>query len=186
MKRDDWTYLVFTYDQKRWKTQGRMWRAGLSIWAKLRKRIRREWGPFQYIQTWEQHRSGAPHVNVLLGNERLAIACMEDWRAVRKQWFKPHAVECGFGPIMWCEPMRYAGAMAGYLTKLAKELGGSNNKGQTPVMAPRGFRRIRASVGLLPPPYKDPDISGFLHQCAIDAWGFDVKHLRGGPGFGTL
>src|SRR5207248_2094607 len=124
-------------------------------------------GPFAYVQTWEQHRTGAPHVNVLIGNEALSMAALDDWKAVRRHWLKPNAVGCGFGPVLWVEPMRSAGAMAGYLVKLARELTGAEHKGQTPVDAPRNFRRLRASHGLLPPPYKDESLTGILHKCPV-------------------
>jgi hypothetical protein len=71
-------------------------------------------------------------------------------------------VRSHFGKISYCEAMKDGTRMAGYLTKLAKELTGAGVKHQVPVNAPRHFRRIRASIGLLPPRYKDPEITGRL------------------------
>jgi hypothetical protein len=65
--------------------------------------------------------------------------------------------------------MREANAMAGYLVKLARELTGAAVKDQVPVNAPSHFRRLRASQGLLPPPYKNPEITGALHLEPLEA-----------------
>jgi len=122
-------------------------------------------GDIKYIQTWEIHETGWPHVHVAVSNEEL-------WRISKRSptsnwidYVKPHAVACGFGPIGWVEPLRSKAAMAGYLSKMAAELTDSNIKSQVPVNAPRHFRRLRASVRLLPPPYKNPDITGVLRFC---------------------
>lgn len=163
-KRDDWTYCVFTYDQKKWDSQTAMYRAGVHIWSKLRKRLTWEFGKIAYVQTWEQHRSGAPHVNVLIGNSDIANWASYDWRALRREWIRPAAQACGFGKVCWVEPVTSLDMMADYLVKLACELTDADEKGQTPIAAPRHFRRLRASQGLLPPPHKNPDITGVLHR----------------------
>jgi hypothetical protein len=107
-------------------------------------------------------------VNVLIGNTRFWEAACEDWRGLRREWLKPNLEEVGFGPIAWLEPMRDASKMAGYLTKLAQELTGSNVKNQTPVSAPPHFRRLRSSNGTLPPIHTDPDTAGRLWQCPLE------------------
>lgn len=168
--RADWTYLVLTYAQRDWPSQSALYRAGIHHWSSLRKRLIRRYGKMAYIQTWEQHKSGYPHVNVLIGNQSLYAASALDWRALRRDDLIPMAVDCGFGPRLWVEPMRSADAMAGYLTKLARELTGAGGKDQTPMSAPSHFRRLRASQGLLPPPLKDDEITGRLVQAPIDAF----------------
>jgi hypothetical protein len=173
-KRTDWTYCVFTFAQSEWPSKTRLYRAGLGMWASLRKRLIRKWGKLAYIQTWEQHANGFPHVNVLIGCDAFYAAACDDWRVLRNDWLKSALVQCGFGYICWVEPMKDGDAMAGYLVKLARELTGAGHKNQTPTESPRHFRRIRASRGLLPPPHKDPDITGVLHKC--DASGY-VKVL---------
>lgn len=168
--RDDWTYLVLTYAQAEWDSQSALYKAGVRHWSSLRKRLTREYGKLAYIQTWERHKSGWPHVNVLIGNPRFYAAACDDWRKLRSGWVRPHAVECGFGPVLWVEPMKDSDRMAGYLTKLARELTGAAKKDQAPVEAPPHFRRLRASRGLLPPPIKDESITGRLVQGPIDAF----------------
>jgi hypothetical protein len=165
--RRDWTYLVLTYAQKEWDSPGALYRAGVLHWARLRKRLSRRYGPVKYIQTWEQHKSGWPHVNVLIGNHSLYEASLKDWRAERRTTLIPMAVACGFGQRLWVEPMKDADSMAGYLTKLAEELTGSGQKSQVPIEAPYHFRRLRASQGVLPKPVKDPDITGRLCFCSL-------------------
>lgn len=122
-----------------------------------------KWGPIEYIQTWERHRSGWPHVNVLVSNGPLAKACAGwGWVDVRRDWLIHEAVASGFGKVVYIKPMEDRLKMAGYLTKLAQELTGAGFKNQVPRNAPHHFRRLRASRGLLPKPYKDPDLTGAL------------------------
>lgn len=155
-KRTDWVYLVLTYDPKDWRDWRDQYKGSLPIWGKLQKRITREYGRFDYIQTWERHLRGGLHVNLLIGNAGIHAACVKNWKSWRRSWLEPTAVECGYGLRTWVELFRCgtADAMAGYLTKLARELTGASQKGQIPIDAPPHFRRLRASRGLLPPAIK--------------------------------
>ena len=97
------------------------------------------------------------------GAERRALCPARGWKA----WLEREAERAGFGRISWAELLapRSLGSMAGYLVKLARELTASGAKkgDQTPLSAPRGFRRIRASVGMLPPaPAGSGEFSGML------------------------
>lgn len=157
---DHWMYLVFTFDQAAWPDKEALYRAGVTMWAQLRKRFVRRWGKMRYVQTWERHRKGGAHVNVIISNAEFAEACAGDgWRYVRRQWLRPTALECGFGPVVWLEPLRDKTAMSGYLIKLAQELTGEK-PGQTPWDAPYKFRRLRASQDTLPPPIKSEEWTG--------------------------
>lgn len=155
-------YVVLTFDQRKAKSQEELYRDGLQRWAKLRKRFNHHWGGFRYIQTWERHKSGYPHVNILIGNPFFYSAAVRNRRGLRKKWLERNAVQCGFGRRTWLEPLRNEEAMAGYLVKSARELTGAGPKNQIPTNAPKHFRRLRASRGLLPPPHKNPDITGVL------------------------
>lgn len=167
--RVSWTYIVLTYAHAEWEDEATLYRAGVTTWRSLRKRMIRRFGPMEYIQTWERHRSGWPHVNVLVCNEKLAAECSgEGWRDVRQTWLIPEAVAAGFGKVCYIKPMISPRRMAGYLTKLAMELTGAGPKDQVPRNAPPHFRRIRASRGLLPPPHKDPDLTGKLWRAPAD------------------
>lgn len=162
-KHTDWTVLTLTFDPKGWRTPWSMWRGGLHLWDRLRKRFIREWGKLRYVQTWESHRSGKPHVNIAISNENFYTACVMDWRLIRRQWVKPHARASGFGRIAHVTTAYDRDGLAGYFVKLARELTGTVHKDQIPYSAPPHFRRLRASQGLLPPAYKNDDISGRLH-----------------------
>lgn len=104
------------------------------------------------------------------GAGRVALCPPSSWKA----WLEREAEAAGFGRISWAELLapRSLGSMAGYLVKLARELAGdpAEKKGdQTPLGAPRGFRRIRASVGMLPPaPAGSGEFSGMLSPTRWD------------------
>lgn len=68
-------------------------------------------------------------------------------RSFRRDWLETNAVACGYGKRIWVEPVYSNDAIAGYMVKLCSEVAKLN---QLPVCAPKGFRRLRASRGLLP------------------------------------
>lgn len=164
-----WTYLVLTYPAREWPNKAELFRFGVTHWARLRKRYIREFGPMLYIQTWEVHKSGYPHVNVVVSNEELHVRATADHLRLRKDFLDPASHAVGFGFTKWCEPLRNSQAMAGYITKLGLELTGAHHKNQVPVNAPKHFRRIRASKGLLPKRFKDDTITGQLFKLSYDA-----------------
>ena len=106
-----------------------------------------------------------PHVNIALTNVNMLRYSREDKRmkdSWKRSWLEPAAVACGFGPICHLGPIQGTERMAGYLTKLARELTGAAIKNQIPVNAPRHFRRLRASRGMLPPRMKSAEYTGKL------------------------
>jgi len=160
-----WVYMVFTFDRTEWRNEFDAYKGLLACWDKFRKRFEREFGKFQYIVLCEKHGDGWPHINILIRNEKFAEKCAGDgWKSVRKSWVKPHSIECGFGKISWVEPVRDETAMAGYCVKLMKTVGEISKLNQAPVNAPKNFRRLRSSRGLLPPPHKNPNITGWLEM----------------------
>jgi hypothetical protein len=167
--RSGWVYIVLTFNPQQWGDEWEAYRAGVKLWGRLRRRMERTWGKIEHIQTWERHQSGWPHVNILIHNEHLAADCAGDgWKKVRKEWLEPNAIACGWGMRTWIEPMKDQEAMAGYMTKLARELVGAGVKDQVPINAPKHFRRLRASPGLLPPPHKNPEYTGELRQVPVE------------------
>jgi len=164
--RGSWTYLVQTFARDReFRNSYEAYKGLFGCWPKLRKRLTRKWGDFKYIALAEKHRDGWPHLNLLIRNEALAEACSEDgWKSVRKNWLEPHAVKSGFGMRTWIEPVRDAEAMSGYFVKLCGTAGEFTKSSQSPDNAPKNFRRLRASQGLLPPPHKNPDFTGCLEK----------------------
>lgn len=162
---DRWVYLVLTFNQRAELDEWTVYRAGLSRWQKLNQRLSRRFGAVEYIQTWEKHvRSGFPHVNAVVHNDLIWGRCRGDgWRSWRQE-LRDHAIACGFGKVLHVEPLRRGGSLtlAGYLTKLSRELTGASVKNQVPVNAPAHFRRIRASRGLLAPIYRPGIHTGAL------------------------
>lgn len=163
----DWSLLVLTYPRGPWprKRMSELFRFGLVSWSRLRKRLKTEIGDFGYIQTWEVHRDKYPHVNIALTNLHALRYSRQDSRmkdSWKQTWLEPNAMACGFGGICCHKPIRDEVGMAGYLTKLSMELTGAAKKDQVPVNAPRHFRRLRASRGMLPPRAKSEEYTGKL------------------------
>lgn len=163
--RPGWVYVVLTFDPKRWPGGPfEAFSGSGKSWNRLRSNLTRRYGKLDYLQTWEATKKGWPHVNILIHNPKILSM---DWREFRQD-LKRRAVQAGFGEVLWVEPVRDKEAMAGYLTKLARELVGAVRKDQVPVNAPRHFRRIRASRGLLPKVFKNADYTGVLLQKPLE------------------
>lgn len=160
--------------------------------------IRHGWGSFksEWVQVVEAHRSGWPHVNLIIHNKGLA-KYLEDEQRTRKangasengsrlirDEFLGHAVECGWGERSTAEPVKSRDAMAGYLTKLAanadEHMGELAKITQAPTNAPVRFRRLRSGKGFLPPCRKNPQWTGALVRRYYDPeWGYVAQAFRG-------
>lgn len=167
--RSHWSYVVLTFAQRDWPNKWELYKQGVFMWAKMRKRIVRRFGTMQYVQTWERHKKGGAHVNVVIANRNLYDEISTDFRAIRNGWLEPNAVACGFGMRTWIEPIAGTDGMAGYLTKLSRELTGQGGKDQVPEDAPRHFRRIRASRKTLPP-VAHSEYTGRMVFCPLEKW----------------
>lgn len=166
-KWDFWLHLVLTFARPKGLTSRQMYLEGKERWSVLRKRIVRAFGKIKYIQTWERHRTGHPHVHIALSNCELFESAVATPRENWENILQSNAVECGFGSIGWLERLNSKVRMAAYLAKLARELTGRGKDYQVPVNAPKNFRRLRASVRLLPPVHKDPDLTGLLKMIPL-------------------
>jgi len=156
-KRPSWVYLVLTLHRRGSRIVA--WRSITKRLFTLRRWIGRNFeGKVEYIALVEQHKDGWPHVNVLIHCPGFVAEAVRDWRGLRQRVTEA-ALRAGWGFRLWLEPMRSRGAIAGYFVKLCGEVAKTC---QAPVAAPKGFRRLRASRGLLPPRHKDPDITGKL------------------------
>jgi hypothetical protein len=132
----------------------------------LRRSLRRRFGPVETIVTWERHRSGLPHANILLELEpfegalvKLKRKKLESGRwgtypPALRSWMAKKAIEAGFGKIFHLEIAEpRSAALGAYMVKLSRELMSSRTKGpegQTPLNRPRGFRRFSATQRTLP------------------------------------
>lgn len=161
-------YLVLTLDPKAWDGEGwlgvpgqrrervRVERGAISQafdalsdrWHVLRQSIVREHGKIRYVSTVEVHKSGWPHLNVIIVSESLANAVTDAQRYLRG-WDK-HAggreaarmvlggmlESAGFGPIAFIEcANKWANgesdALAAYVSKLAAGAGETWNGEQS-------------------------------------------------------
>lgn len=157
-----WSHLTLTYDPLVWPDRMRLFTLSVHHWSALRKRLVREYKEIKYIQTWEQHVSGYLHVHIAISNREIWALCGPDKKKNFYDNFQGDAVECGFGKRGTIDAIRSKVAMSGYLNKKAEELVDGSVKGQLPLDAPPHFRRLRASVRLLPPIIRDEDVTGEL------------------------
>jgi hypothetical protein len=168
-------FVTLTFDRKRYRDAGEAWRSCRVAWKRFRDLLAYRYAKGEgrarskqdlvYVQTWEQHKDGWPHVHALVWSKAMASdvrrrgsysrdvrgALRPIWRWVA-QVARPAAISSGFGPILDVQfPEKERGALAGYLVKIAAELTGCAKKDQTPVLAPKGFRRIRSTPKFLEP-----------------------------------
>ncbi len=166
---ENWVFATLTIDRRDWKAKKGFnaeqvaFREIEKCWKLLYARLHYLLGKVVYVMALEQHQSGWPHIHVAMQSKALASKCAgEGWRDFRRDWLKSNATECGFGYVCHIEPARNSDAIAGYIVKCAALSGELAKGAQVPVNAPRGFRRIRATKGFLPPKIKNEDISGEL------------------------
>lgn len=108
-------------------------------WSVFAKRLRREYESIEYVATVEVHRSGWPHLNVVLvcdglaDEVRAAESCLERWgrkakgREMARRVLGDRLESAGFGPIAFIEPASSLDGdhdrLAAYIAKLAGEAG---------------------------------------------------------------
>jgi hypothetical protein len=163
--------VVLTFDPKAWSSRWDAYKRGAWLWDhRLRRRLERRHGKLSYVQTWERHASGWPHLNLLVSSDELRehVSALpsehrEDanaghgkgrlchWTAYRRE-LGPLVEGSGFGQRLWCEIVDSRQSLASYLAKIAEEFSRAAFKvgDQRPLGAPPHFRRVRASRGLLP------------------------------------
>jgi hypothetical protein len=122
---------------------------------RLMKRLKRQWGEFQYVRIYECHKSGKFHAHLLISYQPSDSLEKLVWRGIKPRKnrvyrgadykiFKAHLVACGFGyqcdltPIINFEEMMPVAphVAVGYVTKyLTKNMDN----------LPKGTRRIQTS-----------------------------------------
>lgn len=175
-------FAVFTLRPGDWSSRYEAFKELRDRWKALRKAISRHFGVNRYVSTVEVHRSGWPHLNVVLESPVMADAVGRKASGGVVPWLKRHALACGFGYMLSVERARSRRALAGYVVKLAGDVetaarpdeagrltGEVTKLSQVPERAPRHFRRLRSSIRFLPPPYKRPDITGKLERTPLPA-----------------
>lgn len=161
---------VLTFDQRKYADLYKAFELLGRNWQSLRQAVERKFGAvLGHVSTVEAHRSGWPHLNVILVSPGLGAAMEAEPRKTLK-WWKSRAVSCGLGKVASLEAVRLPDKVAAYIAKLSTEVGGDEDgSGQVPVNAPPHFRRLRASQGFLPPPPKNPEWTGELVRAPLPA-----------------
>lgn len=153
-------------DPKRSSTRKRMYAQLSSAWALFRKRVHRRYTYENFVLCVEMsERQGVPHIHAMVQSKELysAVSCYGE--KVIHRWIKRVAMESGFGFKCHLSNARDRDAVSGYFVKAAgmsAELSDAGSKGQLPVDAPKGFRRIRASKGFIVPKLKSEKWTGEL------------------------
>lgn len=190
---DGFVFLVLTLDREgyysrsggRWRNVTEAFKDIGKLSEKFLKRLRRfhkrmGWAPFasKWVATVEAHRTGWPHLNIVLHSPEMA-EYLETDRAARerrglsardqvlvKDDLRRCVVSAGWGPQSTAERGRSKEALAGYITKLAGVAGSTAGEvakiTQAPTQAPERFRRLRSGKNFLPPRIVDPEITGTL------------------------
>lgn len=115
-------------------------REATTRWKRLRLRIERRWGKFEYFIVVEPQKRGHAHLHVLIRGPRY----------LPQRQLAAMARECGFGRVADIKQghRRLAGYLAKYLTKTLD---------LTPADAGKYFRRVRMSRGWVDQPAWEPE-----------------------------
>lgn len=154
--REQVVYLVLTLDPSAWTPEGwqgpakerrddavkseqaiqQAYKDLVARWRQFSKSIRRRFGEMEYVSTVESHKSGWPHLNVVIVSPGLARKTEEESAKLRGTWsrkargrkvagevFGKRLEAAGFGRIAFLEGARDSEALAGYIAKLAGTIG---------------------------------------------------------------
>ena len=181
-----WSFWVLTLDNARgrWPSHAAMFRELSAMTRKLLKRLRRlgERDGFhvgrKWVATVEAHRSGAPHVNLMVYSrglakrleseelERRAAGLLGRNAVLLGGELLEHVTASGWGVQSTAERARGADVVASYMVKVAGQaervVGELAKLSQLPTNAPCRFRRLRSGKGFLPQRRRNPDYSGTL------------------------
>jgi hypothetical protein len=199
-----WVYLVLTLDRdgyytgKPWLNVTDAYRSLSKMSERLLKRLRRNWD--EPCRAWyavvEAHKSGWPHMNLVVYAPRLAHELATSTRArldagatereasLLEGDLLEHALACGWGRQSIAEKVKDREALAAYGVKLCgahdASIGEVAKVTQAPTAAPGRFRRLRSAKGFLPPRHHNPHITGALVRRRRSAQG-DWQILRLNP-----
>jgi hypothetical protein len=205
---EGWVFLVLTLDrdghysgeawpdvQTAFRTLSKMSR---NFMARVRRLCERNgWRSpgSDWVATVEQHKSGWPHVNLVmyapemaraLAAERARYLLHNGWASATKNGKKrlerqaalvdgdlwAAAVSTGWGVQSTAEQARSRDALAGYMVKIAGKLdqvaGEVAKKTQSPSNAEGKFRRLRSGKGFLPERRKRGGVDGTMVRRELD------------------
>lgn len=181
---DDVTFVVLTIDRngrygdREWESPREAYlelsrMQGLFMKRVNRLLVRKGLDPVgsRWVSTVEAHKSGWPHLNIVMVSkglaglvgeasaERLAAGLTAREATLVTGELEEATVGAGFGVQSTMEVARSKRALAGYVVKVAKThdesfravAGEVVKMTQVPLNAPKGLRRIRAGIRFLPP-----------------------------------
>lgn len=192
-----WRWVAVEYGEETWRTTptGKRRRAWVyhDQHPEHRARYTSRW-----VSTVEAHRSGWPHLNVIIHCPELAdrLRAQEaqladegqhrlDRRLLQGE-LAGHAQDVGWGVMCTAEAARDAERAAGYAVKVAGKAEATAGEiaklTQLPHEAPWRFRRLRSGRGFLPPRRKNPEVTGTLVRRILQPDGtFNVLPLHRPP-----
>jgi len=191
-------FLVLTLDQngvyseRRWsgpdEANAELSRQSRNFLKRLRRYcVTRGWRDFrsQWVAVVESHRTGWPHINFVIHcpelaleleqsrERRLAAGATKRNATLLEGELLDIAMSTGWGAQSIGERGRSADALASYIAKIAGNadatMGELAKLSQSPVSARKGFRRLRAGKGFLPPKRVNDDYTGTLIRRLPDA-----------------
>jgi hypothetical protein len=185
-------FLVLTLDrqgtysgEKRWKNAQAAYRELGKLQTDMMLRLRRwqkknGWKVLanEWVSTVEMHKSGWPHMNLVLHSMQLAEWLREERKAklddgmteaeanLVSRELADIVTDAGFGLRSTAECARTPDAALGYICKVAgktdETIGELSKLTQLPNAAPFRFRRLRSGRGFLPPRNCNPQLTGTL------------------------
>lgn len=150
------------------------------MWRLRRWMTSMGWRPLhnQWVQTVEMHKSGWPHVNLIIWSTELAEWIESETNAKLDDHLDANAAklvsreladivtQSGWGIMSTAERAQSAEAVMGYITKTSgkveESLGELAKLTQLPNAAPFRFRRLRSGKGFLPKRIKNEELTGTL------------------------
>lgn len=183
-----WTLITFTAHRK-WHKNENSLKNIMSGWDRLMKRLKRDFGRFEYVRLYERHASGEFHVHMLC-----SVNCdptESDYRLIngKKRYrgrvyvsAKTHAIKCGLGYQIDVSPLvdddlqpTDTWRAVSYVVKyMGKGLAGD---------MPKGTRRIQTSRGIGSPKPAPSDMDWVLKSgvyrsdVETDNW-FDLNRQK--------
>jgi len=184
---DGWVFMVLTLDRdgyysgKPWHDVNTGYRELSRMSRNFLARVRRAYGGQPgnaWVAVVEAHKSGWPHVNLLLHSPELARELRAQDETFRSLGAGPRersllhgsvresAEATGWGRQSTAEAAQSRDAVSSYIVKLAGQHDASVGEvakiTQAPTNAPVRFRRLRSGKGFLPPRRHNPKITGVL------------------------
>lgn len=161
----------------------RLFRQWKTICTGSRRGLDLDWCGNRWVSVVEAHKSGVPHINIVMHAPKLAQYLREQYDRQRASGkthreatllddpFLAAAEECGFGyqSTMEAADTNNRGradldSLAGYIAKVAKNADALHGEiaklTQLPLRAPKNFRRVRSGKGFLPKKAKNEAITG--------------------------